>query len=251
MTSITGRSRMLRRAGVIGAIGLGGMLVARRFAAPSRMPHAVAFERVLAETRGEAAARRLIADAEARYASLRETWPAPANLALRMHLRFLLLPGLALYQTLIETGEDPESAVACLESLLTARVKPYLGLLGLVRYAPNSFGLFRAITHQVVRLGFPTEGWEMEPREDDADAYAYDVRRCFYLDTLTACGAPELTPVFCGGDDLMFSALEPAISWNRAGTLGRGYDRCDFCWRRAAEEKRRSPSRQQVKQLGD
>jgi hypothetical protein len=32
----------------------------------------------------------------------------------------------------------------------------------------------------------------------------------------------------------MFETLPPTIAWERTMTLGRGGDRCDFCWRRIA-----------------
>jgi hypothetical protein len=75
----------------------------------------------------------------------------------------------------------------------------------------------------------------MEPVEDNDRCFAYDVHRCFYLDVLTAYGAPELTALYCKMDDLMYEALPPTITWERAKTLGRGDDRCDFRWCRMRE----------------
>lgn len=39
-----------------------------------------------------------------------------------------------------------------------------------------------------------------------------------------------------GGKAQLFAALPPSIAWERTTTLGRGGDRCDFCWRRVAGE---------------
>lgn len=58
---------------------------------------------------------------------------------------------------------------------------------------------------------------------------------CFYLNVLTAYGAPELTPVYCQMDDLLYGALSPSVRWRRTKTLGRGDDCCDFCWSRSTE----------------
>ena len=49
-------------------------------------------------------------------------------------------------------------------------------------------------------------------------------------DTLTAHGAPELTAVYCQGDDILFEALPPSITWDRTMTMGRGGERSDFRW---------------------
>jgi hypothetical protein len=216
------------------ACGAGAALAARHLAARDRMAHRVAYERMLAVLRGPAEANRLATLAESRYQELRASVRRPSRQALRLHLRYLILPALAMYQTLIESGDDPRVAYATAESLVASRVEPSVRLLGLMRLLPNPFGVFRAMTREIVRIGFPPEGFTVEPLDDSGDVYSYNVRRCFYLDTLTDHGAAELTPVFCGADDLVFSALGPAVDWRRSGTLGRGQDRCDFCWHRGA-----------------
>ena len=42
--------------------------------------------------------------------------------------------------------------------------------------------------------------------------------------------------VDCGGDDVVFPALAPSITWERTMTLGRGDDCCNFRWCRGAVE---------------
>jgi hypothetical protein len=77
---------------------------------------------------------------------------------------------------------------------------------------------------------FPPEGWEKEIVTDSNQAFAFDMHSCFYLDVLTAYGAPELTPIYCRMDELLYKELPPMITWERAKTLGRGDDCCDFRW---------------------
>ena len=101
------------------------------------------------------------------------------------------------------------------------------------RCLPGPFAVFRGMVLRVVRLGFPREGWDIEPAEDREDCIAFNIRRCIYLDSLTSYGAPELTPVYCAGDDKLFGALPPSITWERTMTLGRGHDYCDFRWCRS------------------
>ncbi len=221
---------MKRRIIALALIAAGGFAVARRLSAPAGMPFAGVCRRALAERRGEAEAERLVARAQARYDELYVDRPRPGGRALRYHLERGILPGLALYQTLLAEGDDQETALADVEraiDLLSVRLGRVMSLLGRL---PDAFGIFRRVVTWVMRLGFPAEGWEMEPVENSDSCVAYDVRRCFYLDTLTSYGAPELTRVFCSGDDVAFPELAPAITWERKTTLGRGGERCDFRW---------------------
>ncbi len=227
------RGLMLALAGVL----LAGLVIARRAAAPLRMPFAGPWQRALAPTRGAAEAGRLIAGAETRYRELYVGRPRPASRALRIHLEHSMLPGLALYQTLLEAGDDRETALATMDALCADSVTGLVRLMAVLRRLPRPFAIFRRVEPWVVRLGFPEEGWGLEPVESSEDCVAFNVNRCFYLDTLSSYGAPELTRVFCDGDDVYFPALEPSIMWERTTTLGRGGERCDFRWSRAASER--------------
>jgi hypothetical protein len=78
------------------------------------------------------------------------------------------------------------------------------------------------------------EGWETKIVADTRDCFEFHTYRCFYHDILRRYGAPELTSVLCKTDDWLAEALAPAIRWERTGTLGRGDDHCDFCYRRGS-----------------
>ena len=82
-----------------------------------------------------------------------------------------------------------------------------------------------------MRRAFPRQGWDAEIIEDSEQSFAINMRSCFYLDVLTAYGAPELTPVFCRMDGLLYEGLPEAIAWERTQTLGEGGDCCDFRWK--------------------
>jgi hypothetical protein len=81
-----------------------------------------------------------------------------------------------------------------------------------------------------MRHNFPSEGWQLDQVADDEQHYGFDIHGCFYLDTLTAYGAPELTEHFCRLDDLAMQSLPPSIHWSRTTTLGRGGKYCAFRW---------------------
>ena len=219
------------------------LIVARKLSTPQRMPYRTRFRRALAEKRGEAAAARLVAHAQTRYDELYARRSRPANRALRFHLERGILTGLALYQTLLEERDDRQAVLAEMEHMMASVSAGLARLMALLGHLPDSFAVFRRVEPWVVRFGFPADGWDMEPVEESEDCVAYNVRRCFYLDTLSSYGAPELTAVYCGGDDVVFAALPPSITWERTMTLGRGHDRCNFRWCRATPDGTTSGAR--------
>lgn len=227
----------IRLAMAVGAVA--GLVAASRLATRRRMPNAAAWQRALAAARGDAEAARLITAAQSRYERLRTDAARPASRALRIHLSQFILPGLALYQTLLDSGSHQQAALAEMEQLLGMRIRPRLWLVDTLRFFPDPFPILRRATLATMRVGFPPEGWAMEMVPSTPDCFGFDIHRCFYLDTLTALGAPELTRVYCAGDDILFAALPPSIVWDRSGTLARGQDRCDFRWRR--DHKRGAP----------
>jgi hypothetical protein len=209
---------------------LGGLIIVRRLTAPRRMPNLDAWQEMLAEDRGAAEAASIAARTQARYDELHAHRPHVDHPALRFHLEKNILPYLALYEVLREDTDDQEAIPAELEHLSEPSVAQLHKLMGLLDHLPPSFDRFRRITRLVTRLGFPAPGWKVEWVEDSERGIAFNVHRCFYLDTLTYYGAPELTPLFCRLDGRMYEALPASIAWERTKTLGRGGDVCDFRW---------------------
>lgn len=250
-TSIAQTNQAGRRAGAVGRgayliTGLAaGAALGRAFGRPSRrpMPHLRTFQRALAATRGEVTAAILAARIQARYDALFAERPRFAHPALRLHFTYQILPGLALYQTLKEDAEQRgvEPAAA-----LTEASKALEGMEMLARWLPQlrrvpfAFALFRRISRLTFLL-FPSAGWDIQVDEDSDQRLAFTIRRCFYLDVLTAYGAPELTASYCRIDDIAYEALPPSIAWERSTTLARGGPSCDFCWRAVKAESGRSP----------
>lgn len=211
---------------------VGGILVGRRLAGPRRLPVIKLWQKVMAETRGEVQAAVLAARVQARYDELYAHRPRFDHPALRWHLESNILSGLALYQVLRETFGE-QAALAEVQRVFAAWVASRRYPFGALNLVPRAFDVFRRLVRLQMKMRYPPEGWEIEYRDDNSQSIAFDIHRCFYLDVLTAYGAPELTASFCAGDDVLFAKLPPLITWERTTTLGRGGDRCDFCWRYA------------------
>lgn len=100
-------------------------------------------------------------------------------------------------------------------------------LLAPLRILPAPFRLFKFAFAQMMKK-FPSEGWEIVYIEDSNERVAFNMTRCFYLNTLTAQGAPELTASFCKSDEVMAELFPPSIRFVRLHTLGHGDAVCDF-----------------------
>ena len=187
------------------------------------------WQRTLARRYGAKKARQLTAAVRRQHASLVNETSMSENKALRWHLMEKILPGLALYRALLqEHAGDQAAALACVDEAFRAKTLAKSRLLfAPMKVLPNPFRLFKWIFPQVMKQ-FPPEGWDITYLEDSADRIVFDMRRCFYLNTLTALGASELTATFCKSDDVMAECFPPSIRFIRPHTLGRGDDVCDF-----------------------
>jgi hypothetical protein len=213
----------------LAAGALGGLLLARVKARPRRMPYLDVGRQVMAETRGPVQAALLAARVQARYNQLYTNRLRFDQPALRQHYEEGILPSLALYRTLRDERDDQEAALAEMDRIVAALVERSgrRRLVQILGRMPDPFAVLRFLNCWALRRRYPPEGWRFEWVEDSDHCIAYDARECFYVNVLTACGAPELTAHLCAIDDLLYGDL-PGISWERTKTLGRGDDRCDF-----------------------
>lgn len=187
------------------------------------------WQRTLSRRYGMEKARQLTAAVRRQHASLVNETHMPENEALRWHLTGKILPGLALYRALLqEHAGDQAAALASVDEAFRDRIYPKSRLLfAPMKALPNPFRLFKLIFPQAMKQ-FPPEGWDITYLEDSAGRIAFNITRCYYLNTLTALGAPELTASFCKSDDVMAECFPPAIRFERQRTLGRGDAVCDF-----------------------
>jgi len=193
------------------------------------MPGLSAWQTVLAQNHGETQARRLAEQIRQRYIALLTEHPLPENPVLRKHATENILPGLALYQILLqEHHDDRQAALAEVDAALRiwTLAKSRL-LLAPLKLLPAPFRVFKLIFPQMMKR-FPIEGWDFTYIENSNEKVAFNGTRCFYLKTLNTYGAPELTASFCKTDEVMAELFPPEVQFIRPHTLGRGDEICDF-----------------------
>jgi len=188
-----------------------------------------AWQQVLIRHHGAEKAHQLTAAVRQQHAALVAETPIPENQALRRHVKDNILPGLALYRVLLQEhdGNQQAALVEVDEAFRTWTLAKSRLLLAPLKILPAPFRVFKLAFAQMMKK-FPVEGWDFTYIENNDNKVAFNATRCYYLNTLTVCGAPELTASFCKSDDVMAELFPPSIRFVRPHTLGRGDVVCDF-----------------------
>jgi len=191
-------------------------------------------QRMLAELRGPAQAKILLVAVQRKYADLCLERPIPTHRAMRMHLYENILPGLALYLVLVvENKGNQQAALAEVDEIFRAwTIEKVSKRFGAILALPIPFWLFKRVADLQMKI-YPPEGWETTYIEKSDARLAFNMTRCFYLDTLKAQGAPEFTASFCKTDEVMAERFPDTVRFVRPHTLGWGDPLCDFQYCRA------------------
>jgi hypothetical protein len=176
--------------------------------------------------------------AVARYQGLFEKHELPQHPALQWHLIQGILPGLAFYQVLRENGESQESALAIIDQTFEKLFSDKLAKMKKLGNLLFVYPFLRLYIKPAMRQ-YPPEGWKIDWIQNDKKAIRFNMRNCFYYDTLSKYGAPELTASFCQVDDFIYGNMSPYVKWQRAKTIGRGETYCDFCFLPVKKQQKR------------
>jgi hypothetical protein len=195
------------------------------------------WQRELASRDGDALAHQMMDDVKDRYAVLYQERKRYNHPALRKHLEENILPGLALYQVLLDKGYEQVDALETVEQLYQVVTRSGRRTFELLGRFPVYYQLLRATVRRFMERNFPPEGWQVEWVEVSGEQVAFNMHACFYVDVLGEYGVPELTPVFCGLDDYIYEGVSPHVRWARTGTIGRGDALCDFRYVRVHREE--------------
>jgi hypothetical protein len=165
----------------------------------------------------------------ARYQELFEKHELPKHPALQWHLIEGILPGLAFYQVLRENGESQESASAMIDQTFEILFSDNFAKMKRLGRLSFIYPFLRIFIKPAMRP-YPPEGWKIDWLQNDRNVIRFDMKSCFYFDTFSKYGAPELTTSFCQVDDLTYGDMSTRIKWQRLKTIGRGETYCDFCF---------------------
>jgi hypothetical protein len=165
----------------------------------------------------------------ARHGELYSNQELPANPRLRWHLVEGILPGLALYQVLRESGETQDHALGRIDRAFDQLFSGDVKQMKRIGRLPFALLFFRVALKTFMRK-YPPDGWTIEWKQNSRDGIRFDMTTCFYHATLSDLGAPELTAAFCRVDDLIYGTMSRYVSWQRTTTIAGGDAHCDFCF---------------------
>jgi hypothetical protein len=148
---------------------------------------------------------------------------------LASHLLLAILPAAALYRVLSRRVGGKDAALSVIRDAVLYSARPMARMFQALGRLPFGFPLLRVITPVAMKSGFGEAGWRIEWDKSTRDKIAFTARSCFYDRVLRQYGMPELTPIFCEYDDVVYGAI-PHIRWGRTKTIGRGDAICDFCF---------------------
>ena len=177
---------------------------------------------------GKKESRRIVAGIHHHYQKYLKDAPPVRSRALRSHLERSIFPLLALYQSLLEAGFTREESLDACQKLFFQTLEKQRKQQEILGKLPFAYSLYRWLVKPFMQIGFPDEGFEVEWVEHSREQIAFNMRGCFYLNTLAQYGASELTPIFCNADDFIYKASSPHIKWQRTQTLAKGGTHCDF-----------------------
>lgn len=167
-----------------------------------------------------------------RYYDLFAQHAIPDNPVLKHHLVQGILPGLAYYQILREDGKSQESALEKIDQVFKEMYAGYVKSMQRLGRLPLFYPILRAYIRTAMKE-YPADGWEMVWQQVDDEAIRFRMNTCFYYNTLSFYGAPELTASYCQIDDNIYGNMSSQVLWQRTQTIARGAEFCDFCFANA------------------
>lgn len=198
---------------------------------PSALPRRGWWRSALKRRFGDAGPR-LLGRIEVTYRDLLMDRPsfAAERSVLAWHVRMSIAPILAVYLVLLDETGDRIAARRHAEALMTEQLAPVLAAYGWLDRLGLPFAVVRAANRLLVPVGFPAPGFDIHWQENSPERLTFTVHRCFYLRVLLHYGAPELTGVFCRGDEIIYEKMARSVAFSRTGTLADGAPHCDFAF---------------------
>ena len=139
----------------------------------------------------------------------------------------------ALYKALKEA--HPDEALDIMDQGVRKEGARVAKMLSAVLHLPGMKRLMLSIFARMLDSFFGEDaGFKSTKHCISKDKVHFDIDQCPYCKYLTEIGCPEIIRFSCEIDEWIYGNL-PGLKFERAGTLGTGADKCDFCLKRAKQ----------------
>lgn len=165
-------------------------------------------------------------------ANLEELRTRYANLPkeVKVHTDGNMFRNAALYLAIKE--EYPDDAMAVLEQGVLAEGVRIAKLFSTIAKIPGAKFIVLPVFSKMLDSFFGEDAGFKSIRHCSAkDEVRFDITQCPYCKYLTEIGCSELVHIFCDIDEHIYGNF-PGFEFERTGTIGTGFDKCDFCLRR-------------------
>ncbi len=135
-----------------------------------------------------------------------------------------ILPRIALYKSLSESGLSEEKVYECMRKyMLDIVAAEKHASTAKMEFVPGFYAIYSKVFLKVMRT---SDLWE-SVQYHDKDHFGADIRKCLWHTACMENGCPELCRLFCDVDDVTYGGLRK-MGFKRTKTLGYGGDCCDF-----------------------
>lgn len=137
----------------------------------------------------------------------------------------------AVYMALKEVF--PEQALEILGAGVEREGRRIAKMLSRALHIPGMDYVFLRIFTKMLDSSYNEDaGFQSTKHCISKDEVYFDINACPYCKYLTEIGCPEIARFSCEIDEWIYGNL-PGLEFRRAGTIGTGADKCDFCLKRA------------------
>ncbi len=140
-------------------------------------------------------------------------------------LRKTIMPRIALYQVLQESGRSKDESYNIVKSYMVDVVCARMS--NTFRKLDKMPFLYAIMKKNIVNNLLHGGNWEAELVNEESNTFTCYVHKCLWYDATVENDCPELCRAFCECDDINFDAFSK-IDFYREGALGTGACKCDF-----------------------
>ncbi len=106
------------------------------------------------------------------------------------------------------------------------------------RYNKLPSGVFIMLCRIISASAFGNKaGFVRQDRSRNRSEVRFDITSCPYVRIMTELGCAEACPIVCQQDEYTYGCLH-GVKFERTKTLGRGDEKCDFCYRMKRKDER-------------